>query len=135
MNCAPVDCYAAAHRTPIRREWMLPEVVGTLWMDVLAGGGVIAAAVQLHNVGLLRLTEPLRRLGDGIEHGLDIRGRAGDDVEDFADGGLIFEGFLDLARARLHHVEQADVLDRDHCLTCKILDELDLLVRVWLDRG
>ena len=69
MNCAPVYCYAAAHRAPIRRDWMLPQVMGTLWINILAGGEVVAAAVQLHNIGLLGLTEPLRRLGDGINMG------------------------------------------------------------------
>src|SRR5262249_52375913 len=43
MNRAPLDRGAAAHRTRIRRDRMLPQVFDTVWLNVLAGGGVIAA--------------------------------------------------------------------------------------------
>jgi hypothetical protein len=43
-------------------------------------------------------------------------------LRDFADGGLIFQGFLDLAHGRLHLVEQANVLDRYHRLVDEGLD-------------
>ena len=33
----------------------------------------------------------------------------------------------------LHFVEQADVLDRDHGLVGESGDEIDLLLREWLD--
>jgi hypothetical protein len=45
-------------------------------------------------------------------------------LRDFADGGLIFQGFLDLAHGRLHLVEQANVLDRYHRLVGEGLDQL-----------
>src|SRR5262249_62096450 len=131
MNRAPVDGDAAAHRATTRRDRMLSQVFDTLRLDVLAGGRVIVAAVKLHDVGLLGLAEPLRRLGDGVEGWLDIRGRTGDDVEDFADGGLIFERFLDLARASFHLVEQPHIFDRNYRLIGEGGGEFNLLVRKW----
>src|SRR5215470_6257609 len=106
MNRAPIECDATADRATIRRDWVLPQVFYALGLHILTGDGVIATTVELHDVGLLGLAEPLRRLGDGVEHGLDVRRRTRDDVEDFADGGLIFQRFSDLARARLHLIEQ-----------------------------
>src|SRR6516164_7673891 len=50
--------------------------------------------------GLLTAAEPLRRLGNAVEHGLHVRGRAGDDAEHLADRGLIVERLLNLARTR-----------------------------------
>ena len=107
MNRAPLERDAAAHRAAIGRNRILPQVFDASRIDVLAGGRIVAAAVELHDIGLLGMAEPLRRLRDSVEHGLHVRRRAGDDVKDLADGGLIFERFLDLARARLHLVEQA----------------------------
>ena len=74
------------------------------------------------------MAEPLRGLGDGVEHGLHIGGRAGDDVEHPADRGLIVERLLHLASTRLHLVEQPHILDRDHRLVSECGHQLDLLV-------
>src|SRR5215510_10224582 len=128
MNCAPVERDATADRAVIGRDWVLPQVFYALGLHVLTGGRVIATTVELHDVGLLGLAESLRRLGDGVEHGLDIRGGTGDNVKDFADRGLIFERLLYLSRASLHLLEQPYVLDGDHRLVSEGRYQLDLLV-------
>src|SRR5262245_880648 len=128
MDRAPVDGDAAAYRAAIRLDRMLSQEFNTLRLDVLASGRVIAATIELHDVGLLGLAQPLRRVGDGVEHGLDVRGRTGDDVENFADSGLIFQRFGELARARLYFVEEPHVLDRDHRLVAEGREQLYLLV-------
>ena len=80
---------------------------------------------------VLGLAEPRRAFGDHVEHRLNIGRRPTDDVEHFADRGLIFERFLHLARARVHVLEQPHVLDRDHRLVGEGRDQIDLLGREW----
>src|SRR5207342_1241526 len=65
-----------------------------------------------------------RRLGQRIEHGLQIEGRAADDLEYIGGGGLLLQRFAQL-------VEQPRVLDGDDGLTGEILYQLDLLVAEW----
>ena len=59
---------------------------------------------------------------------MDVRRRAGDDVEHVAYGGLIFERLLQL-------VEEAGILDCDHSLVGKGSDQLDLFLSKRLRRG
>ena len=59
-------------------------------------------------------------LHDGIEDRLRVRGRAGDHLQDLGRGRLALQRFLGL-------VEQAHVLDRDHGLVGKGLEQLDLV--------
>ena len=65
---------------------------------------------------------------DGIEDRLQIERRAADDVQHIARRGLILERLRQLARARLHLLEQPRVLDGDHGLVGEGLQQLDLLV-------
>ena len=70
----------------------------------------------------------LRRLGDdGVEHGLQIERRV-DRLGDLAERAQLLDRLRELARARLHLVEQPHVLDRDHRLVGEGGDQLDLLV-------
>ena len=55
---------------------------------------------------MIRLAEPRRRLDQRIEHGLQIEGRAADDLEHVGGGGLLLQRFAQL-------VEQPRVLDGD----------------------
>jgi hypothetical protein len=59
------------------------------------------------------VAEPCRTPGDGVEDRLDVGGRARDDAEDLAGGGLLLEGLGEVAIAGLELGEQADVLDGD----------------------
>ena len=69
----------------------------------------------------VRLAQPRRRLDQRIEHGLQIEGRAADDLEHVGGGGLLLQRFAQL-------VEQPGVLDRDDGLGGEVRDQLDLLV-------
>src|SRR3972149_5669892 len=68
-------------------------------------------------------------LDQRLEHGLKIKRRAADHLEDFARGGLLLEGLGEVAVADLELLEEADGLDRDHGLLGKRLEERDLLFR------
>ena len=71
-------------------------------------------------------TAPRCRLGQRIEHRLQIEGRAADDLEHVGGGGLLLQRFAQL-------VEQPRVLDGDDGLVGEVLDQLDLLVGEWPD--
>jgi glycosyltransferase involved in cell wall biosynthesis len=59
-----------------------------------------------------------------INAGLQLEGRAADDLEHVSGRGLLLEGLAQL-------VEQPHVLYCDDCLGCEVLDKLDLLVVEW----
>src|SRR5262249_39155821 len=49
----------------------------------------------------------------GLEHSVQLTRRAADDLQDLRGCSLLLQRFGQLARARLHLVEQPHVLDRD----------------------
>ena len=61
-----------------------------------------------------------------LEHRLGVGDRVADHAQDFRRGLLLLQRLFDVARARLHLVEQAGVLDRDHRLIGESLQERDL---------
>ena len=83
--------------------------------------------------GLVGIAEPCGRFDERLQHRLQIEGRAADDLEHVGGGGLLLQRFAQDLGARLHLVEQAHVLDRDHGLIGKGLDQIDLLIRERLE--
>ena len=69
----------------------------------------------------------------GLEHGLQLARRAGNDPQHLRRRRLLLQRFGQLARALLLGLEQPHVLDGDHGLVGEGLDEGDLLVRERLD--
>ena len=63
-----------------------------------------------------------------LEHRLQLAGRTGDDLQHLGGRGLLLQRLREIARARLHLVEQPHVLDRDHRLVGEGGDQLDLLI-------
>src|SRR6185295_5066996 len=62
----------------------------------------------------------------GLEHRLQLAGRARDDAEDLRGRRLSFQSLRQLARARLHLLEQPRVLDGDDGLVGEGLKEFDV---------
>ena len=85
--------------------------------------------------GVVGFAEPASRFHDRVEDRLDRCRRAADDIEHLAGGSLVLERFLEIARARLHLVEKAHVLDRDHGLVGERLHQLDLVRREGLGQA
>src|SRR5215813_4974088 len=54
---------------------------------------------------------------------------------DLAERSQLFNRACELARARLHLVEQPHVLDRDRRLACESCQQCNLLVREWPHLG
>src|SRR5262249_23662269 len=67
--------------------------------------------------------------GARVEHGLDVGRRTGYYAQYLASRGLVFEGLLKLALARLLGFKQPRVLDGDHSLAREALEHRDFLVR------
>src|SRR5690349_8676170 len=68
---------------------------------------------------IIGITQARRARRDGVQHRLNVGGRAGNNPENIARSGLLFQGFLEL-------VEQSDILDRYYGLIRKGFKELDL---------
>jgi len=66
---------------------------------------------------------------------LQIECRPADDLQNIGGGRLLFQGFCQLALARLLSLEQPRVLDGDDGLVGEGLDQLDLLVIERRDPG
>ena len=90
--------------------------------------GTVVVAVQHAELGLANARGVLQH---GLEYRRQLAGRAGNDLQHLGGCGLLLQRFAQLARARLHLVEQAHVLDRDHRLVGEGGDELDLPVGEW----
>ena len=71
---------------------------------------------------MIGIAKPSRRLDKRIEHGLQIEGRAADDLEHVGGGGLLLQRF---ARSSL---SKPRVLDSDDGLAGEVRHQLDLLV-------
>src|SRR5499433_1907392 len=80
-----------------------------------------AVASWASNTPHIGLAQFCRRLDQGIEHSLQIEGRAADDLEHVGGGGLLLQRLAQL-------VEQSRVLDGDHRLGGKVRHQLDLLL-------
>ncbi len=59
---------------------------------------------------------------------MQLARRTADHAEHFRSGGLLLQGFAQFTAARLHLVEQANVLDGDHGLVSEGGYQLDLLI-------
>src|SRR5262249_22491011 len=86
------------------------------------GFGAVEHAIDLPSNGsLVGVAQACRRFNQRLQHRLEVKGRAADDLEHVGGGGLLLQRFAQL-------VEQARVLDGDDGLGGKILHQLDLLV-------
>ena len=74
-------------------------------------------------------------LQHGLKHRLQLAGRTADDLEDLGGRRLLLQRLAQLARARLHLVEQSHVLDRDNRLVGEGLEKSNLLIRKRLNFG
>src|SRR5262249_56508901 len=94
-------------------------------LDELLGHSIIRGKLKMRTQRAkdnshLRFTQPCGRVDKGIEHGLQIEGRATDDLEHVGGRGLLLQRLAQL-------VEQPGILDGDDGLVGKILDQLELL--------
>src|SRR5262249_11459201 len=78
--------------------------------------------------GVVGVTKAASRFNERLQHRLEIESRAADNLEHIGGGCLVLQRFTEIARARLHLLEQPCVLDGDDSLRGKILDQTYLLI-------
>ena len=78
---------------------------------------------------LLGVAEYSGRLDQCAQHRRQIERGPTDDLEHIGGRRLLLKRFLEVARLRLHLVEQARILDGDHRLVSEGSHELDLARR------
>src|SRR5258705_1182328 len=79
---------------------------------VMGAEAKIVAILQKHD-GVVRLAKLAGTLDNGLEHRPHIGRRGSNHAEDVAASGLVSQCFGEVARLRLHLVEQLNVLDYD----------------------
>ena len=67
-------------------------------------------------------------LQHGLEHRLQLAGRAGDDLKHLRGRGLLLQRLGEIVGALAQLVEQSRVLDRDHGLGGEVRNQLDLFI-------
>ena len=67
----------------------------------------------------IRLAKACGGLDKGVEHGLQVKRRAADDLEHVGGRGLLLERFREIARLGLYLFEQSRVFDGDDGLVGK----------------
>src|SRR6185369_6051530 len=77
------------------------------------------------------ITQLPRALRNCIKYWLGIGGRPADDIQHFAHCGLVLEGLLQFAFARLLSLEQPRVLDGDDGLVGEGLQQRNLFLSEW----
>ena len=92
------------------------------------GDEVNELAIETEDRAEFARAQAERVAGNHLEHRLGVRGRARDDPEDLAGGGLLLEGLGEVAVPGLELLEEAHVLDGDHGLIRERLQEPDLLL-------
>src|SRR5215470_4675385 len=116
----------------LQRDWIGFEVFEKFRVArCVMSGWVIFVTLEGEEVGVVRLAEPAGSTDDGIEHRLQLRGRATDDIKDLARGCLLLHRLGELPRPCLLRLEQPCVLDRDDGLVGEGGHEIDLALREW----
>ena len=133
VNDATLERGPPRHGAGADHKRTLPEVI--LGARFNAVRRRIPEGLALNRVHLTAIgsTKPGGILNEGLQHRLQIKRRPADHLQDFTGGGLLVEGFREIAIARLQLREQPHILDRDHGLVGEGFDEFDLLVGEWLD--
>ncbi len=125
----PGENSASGYRAGTRGYRMIAHVLRKiLWPTQLHLEPEGLAIAQM-DVAPGRVAQIEHRLDQDGKNRLQIERRAADDLQHVGGGGLLLQRLGEIARARLHLVEQPHVLDRDDGLVGEGLDEFDLTGR------
>ena len=89
----------------------------------------IVATFPVSHCSDVGLAQPTGRPEQRIEHGSKVECRAADDLEHVGGRSLLLQRFLEIAGLCLHLIEQPGILDGDHRLVGKGLQQLDMVCR------
>ena len=105
-----------------------PKQLQIVRAHVVAGDEMEQLAIEAEHVREQAAAESDSVAHDRLEHRLHVGRRGADHAKDRGRRRLLLQCLGQLAGARLHLVEQAHVLDRDHRLVGEGGDQLDLLL-------
>ena len=94
-------------------------------VETASADGIIFSRIEPQDARVVRVAEPRRAPGHGLQHRLQFSRRAGDHPQDLGGGGLLLQAVLEL-------LEQPGVLDGDHGLVGKGLHEGEVALAVRL---
>mmetsp|Transcript_30012 Transcript_30012/g.55716 ORF Transcript_30012/g.55716 Transcript_30012/m.55716 type:complete len:305 (-) Transcript_30012:271-1185(-) len=119
---------ARRHAAARQRHGLAPlPGEGRILIVATEGSQLQHAPVQAEQQGPVGLAQVARQRHDAVEHGLHVGRRAADHLQHLRAGGLLLQCLLGL-------VKEARVLNRDHGLRSKCLQQFDLSGRqqTWL---
>src|SRR6478735_3884566 len=96
------------------KDWSTLPNFGIRWRCIMQSPGLEPFAVVQKQMAKPGITNPQCIFQHGLEYRLQFTRRTADDAEHLRSGRLLFQRLREVARARLHLVEQPHVLDRDH---------------------
>jgi hypothetical protein len=118
-----MGCHAASFRVDHSSSRSAATSTALLAQAMLAMSlGRPSASVERHMPGYLLsgLAKLRRRLGQRLEHHLQIICRAADDLEHVGGGGLLLQRFAQIVGSLAQLLEQADVLNSDDGLAGEV---------------
>src|SRR5262245_26313523 len=103
-----------------RRVRNASEVFFDLGWEFVDGCIIVSVALLALDRAHVRFAQQRRRLGQRVEHRLQIEGRSADDLEYVGGGGLLLERFRQFARRSEEHTSELQSLRH---LVCRLLLE------------
>src|ERR1700731_946656 len=113
MNRSSFERSPSGNCSGTNRDRMTLHVLIEVGRDTMARDDFIRLAFWTTDDCGVGLPQAMRRFDQGIEHSLQVEGRAADDLEHVGGGCLLLQRLAQVARSRLPLVEQARVLDGD----------------------
>src|SRR5262245_60733703 len=107
---------------------MSPGVVFVFPRKAVVCGHVIKLAATLEDDPIFGFADPHGGLDKGVQHGLKVKCRSTDDFEHIRSRSLLLEGFSQLIGTHPYLLEQPYVLNGNHRLIRKGLEQFELLV-------
>src|SRR6516162_10271242 len=101
----------------------------------MRGYDVIAIAPTSEHLRLVSVAEACGGFDQRVEHRPQLNGGATDDLEHVAGCGKLVHRTGEFSLTIAQFLEQARILDRDHCLVGEAGCEFDLFVRKRFDAG
>src|SRR5262245_32542598 len=133
LNCSAVD--DGTPRNEPTSKWVKVSDRGGRSNLPMVRDEAQTIAKYLKDCRVIRIAQSRCGLHQRIEYFLHVERRPADDLQNVGGGSLLFQGFRQLALARLLSLEQSRVLNGDHRLVGEGLDQRDLLVIERRDPG
>src|SRR5262249_45926534 len=100
-----LECDSSGERTSVRGNGMPFDVLFQLRRGTMTRRDAIEVALTKQDDILICLAKPRRRLGNSVQHRLQLEWRAADNFENIGGRRLLLQGLAQFATSRLDLVE------------------------------